>query len=59
MSGANDTKNRVPVMSGMGILFLTLLTGTALRLMKLISWADHQTQKIPEGEGKRRVVTNC
>ncbi len=34
-------------MSGMGVLFLTLLSGAVLGLMGLISWADHQTRKKP------------
>ena len=38
-------------MFGMGILFLTLLIGAALGFIGLISWADHQTQKSPEGGG--------
>lgn len=34
-------------MSGMGILFLTLLIGAVLGFMGLISWAEHQTRKKP------------
>ena len=34
-------------MSGMGILFLTLLIGAVLGFMGLISWAEYQTRKKP------------
>lgn len=34
-------------MSGMGILFLILISGAVLGLMGLISWADLQTRKEP------------
>ena len=47
-------------MSGMGILFLTLLIGAALGRMGLLSWADPQTRNRPWGgggnEGSFRII---